>query len=74
MPVGKQDHSGIPVAVAIVTGCLHQPLDLLLGEILPHTVLRIGPPTASKLFSFRWLAWSRPRWDSLVNSHQSIDN
>src|SRR6185503_9641720 len=47
MPEGKQDHSGIPVAVAVVTGCLDQPLDLLLGEILPHPVMRIGQPTAS---------------------------
>src|SRR4029453_9388560 len=52
MPVGKQDHSGIPVAVAVVTGCLHQPLDLLLGEILPHPVMRIGQPIASNGFLF----------------------
>src|SRR6478736_163327 len=73
MPVGKQDHSGIPVAVAVVTGCLHQPFDLLLGEILPHPVMRIGQPTASNCSLFGgWRGRARGgiHWPTPIN--QSI--
>src|SRR6476646_1345560 len=73
MPVGKQDHSGIPVAVAVVNGCLHQPLDLLLGEILPHPVMRIGQPTASNCSLFGgWRGRGRGgiHWPTPIN--QSI--
>src|SRR3954467_10212381 len=73
MPVGKQDHSGIPVAVAVVNGCLDQPLDLFLGEILPHPVMRIGQPTASNCSLFGgWRGRGRGgiHWPTPVN--QSI--
>ncbi len=30
-PIGDQDHRGIPVAVAVARGGLHEPLDLGLG-------------------------------------------
>src|SRR3954467_9453967 len=80
MPVGKQDHSGIPVAVAVVTGCLHQPLDLLLGEILPHPVMRIGQPTASNCSLFggwrgrgrRGIHWPTPINQSITSPIMDI--
>src|SRR5262245_9271407 len=71
MPVGKQDHRGIPVAVAVVNGCLHQPLDLLLSEILPHPVMRIGQPTAPNCSLFGgWRGRGRGGIQS-VPSHDS---
>jgi hypothetical protein len=33
MAEGQQDHGGVAVAVAVVTGRLHQPLDFLLRQV-----------------------------------------
>ncbi len=34
VPVGHEDHGGVPVAPAVAPGGFHQPLDLGLGQIL----------------------------------------
>jgi hypothetical protein len=44
MAIGEQDHGGVPVPVPVITGRLHQPLDLLVGEILADAVMGIGKP------------------------------
>jgi hypothetical protein len=36
MPEGNQDHSGIPVAVAVIAYGLNQAFDLLLGQVFPR--------------------------------------
>jgi hypothetical protein len=43
VPVGERDHGGVAVAVAVAFGRLHQPLDFGLGQMLPFTVIGIGP-------------------------------
>jgi hypothetical protein len=42
MPICHQDHAGVPVAVAIVPGRLHQLLDLGLSQVFAAAQLGIG--------------------------------
>ena len=44
MPVGHQDHRGVPVAPAVPPGGVHQPLDLGLGQVLAGAQLAVGRP------------------------------
>ena len=37
MPEADQDHGRIALAMAVALGCLHQPVDLELGQVLPIT-------------------------------------
>jgi hypothetical protein len=49
MPVGDQDHGGVPVTMAIVLRGLYHPLDLGRGQVLAppkHGVLRPAGATA----------------------------
>jgi hypothetical protein len=41
MSEGDQDHSGVPVTIAVVARGLDQTLDLLLGQVLPCPQLLI---------------------------------
>ena len=44
MPVGHQDHGGVAVAIAVVFGGLHQPLDLGLGQVFAGAQVGVGGP------------------------------
>lgn len=44
MPVGHEDHRGVPVAPAVSPGGARQPLNLGFGEVLASTELRVGEP------------------------------
>jgi hypothetical protein len=44
MPIGHEQHGGVPVAVAIALGRLSQPLDLMLGEIFAAPQLAVAAP------------------------------
>ncbi len=42
VPVGHQDHGGVPVAPAVSLGGFHQPLDLGLGQVLAGAQVGVG--------------------------------
>ena len=42
VPVGHQDHGGVPVAPAVALGGVHQPLDLGLGQVLAGAQVGVG--------------------------------
>ena len=42
VPIGRQDHGGVAVTVAIALGRFHQALDLGLGKVLTGAQLGIG--------------------------------
>ena len=44
MSEGDQDHSGVPVTIAVIAYGLDQALDLLLGQVLPCPQLTILQP------------------------------
>ena len=44
VPVGHQDHRGVPVAPAVSRGGLHQPLDLGLRQVLAGPQVGVGGP------------------------------
>jgi hypothetical protein len=44
MPVGDQDHGGVPVTVAVVLRGLDYPLDLGRGEVFAHPQLGVLRP------------------------------
>ena len=41
--VGHEDHGGIPVAVAVARGGLHEPLDLGLSQVFPRPKVAVAP-------------------------------
>jgi hypothetical protein len=43
--VGHEDHRGIPVAVAVARGGLHQPLDLSLGQVFAGPQVAVPAPS-----------------------------
>src|SRR5262249_23730779 len=45
MPEGQEDHGRITMPVPITAGSLHQPLDLLLGEVLSRSIMPIWAAT-----------------------------
>src|SRR5215471_12126257 len=45
VPKGHQDHGGITMPVTIVSRCLHEPLNLALGEVLASAIFGIRQPT-----------------------------
>src|SRR5262245_42941222 len=45
MSVGQQDHGRITVTMAVGTGCLHQPFDLVLGQVLSGPILGVRQTT-----------------------------
>jgi hypothetical protein len=47
MPVGKQHHGRIPVAMAVVPGGLHKLFDLTLGQVLTLAVMGVGQATSA---------------------------
>ena len=44
MPVGHEDHAGVPVAVAVALRLVDQPLDLGLGQMLAGAQVGVGTP------------------------------
>src|SRR5262245_22157515 len=46
MPEGEQDHARIPMPVSITARCLHQALDLSLGEVLAGSIMPVRAATA----------------------------
>jgi hypothetical protein len=42
VPVGRQDHRGVPVAPTVLPGRVHQSLDLGLGQVLAGPELAVG--------------------------------
>ena len=45
MPVGRQDHRGVPVAPAVSRGGFHQPLDLGFRQVLAGAQDCVGGPS-----------------------------
>jgi hypothetical protein len=45
VPESHQDHGGVPVPMPIVSGRLHQPFDLALGEVLAGAIFGIRQAT-----------------------------
>jgi hypothetical protein len=61
MPVGKQHHRRVPVAMAVVPGSLHKPFDLTLRQVLTLAVMAVGQATSDNYSLYRgW--WGRVRW------------
>jgi len=54
MPESDQNHSGVPVTMAVVAYGLDQALDLLLGQVLPCPQLIILPNPFAKLWGREW--------------------
>src|ERR1700704_525411 len=46
MPVGDEDHGGVPVPPAVVPRGLDQALDLLLREVFADPIGGVGQPTS----------------------------
>ena len=44
MPIGHQDHRGVPVTPSVSRSSFHQPLDLSLGEEFARAQVAIGRP------------------------------
>ena len=42
MPEGEQEHGCVPMAVAVIAGCLDEPLDLLFGQMLARIRVLLG--------------------------------
>ena len=49
MSVSHKDHGGIAMTPAIAFGRLHQPLDLVLGQILPPPQVAIKRPSENEM-------------------------
>src|SRR6266513_6276466 len=47
VPESQQNHGRVPVPIAVVTGCLHEPLDFLLREVFTAAVMRVGAATSA---------------------------
>jgi hypothetical protein len=45
MPVGHEDHRGVPVTPSVSFGRVHQPLNLGLGEVLASAQVAVGRPS-----------------------------
>jgi hypothetical protein len=52
MPVGDQDHGGVPVTMAIVLRGLYHPLDLGRGQVLAPPELGVHRPAWSNCSVF----------------------
>jgi hypothetical protein len=59
---GHEEHSGIPVSVAVAAGCLYQALDLLLGQVLPRAKLSIGQAPWNCSYYAHWGDWLELRF------------
>src|SRR5262249_12384778 len=57
MPEGQQDHGGVAMAPAVVSGGLNQPLDLALGQVLAGPIGGVGPPHRQSNCAF-YVGWS----------------
>jgi len=47
VPVRKEHHGRVPVAMAVAHRSLHKPFDLTLGEVLTLAVMRVGQATSA---------------------------
>src|SRR6516162_2593298 len=54
MSEGDQDHSGVPVTIAVIAYGLDQALDLLLGQVLPCPQLLILQTPRNCSIYARW--------------------
>jgi hypothetical protein len=54
MPEGDQDHSGVPLTIAVIAYGLDQAIDLLLGQVLPRPQLVILQTPRNCSIYARW--------------------
>src|SRR5262249_5410650 len=45
MPVSRENHCGVPVAVAVARGGLHEPLDLGLSQVFAGPQVAVAAPS-----------------------------
>ena len=61
MPEGHQDHGGVTMPMPIVSGRLHEPFDLALGEVLAGAIFGIWQPTKRNCSFYNgWSPGARP--------------
>ncbi len=56
VPVGHKDHRSVPMPPTVLSGRVHQPLDLGLGKILAGSQVGVGSPSGPPL-SLALAAW-----------------
>ena len=74
MPEGQQDHGRVPMAMAVVPGSLHEPLDLTLGQVLTLAVMGVRQAASANCSLYR--GWrlglmGRIHWDKTLFSWSS---